>query len=282
MNKKIIGIVCAIGAAVCYGTNPLARYLYAEGMNIPSVLFYRFGLAWIIVALVMLGRCALKKENLRVSRREFLTLSALGILFILSSTTLYTSFSLMPSGIASTILFTYPVMTAAIMTFFFRERITWTTVLSIALSLVGVALLSFNDEGGTFSLLGIVLVLISALTYALYIIVVDKSPAADAAAVAHGLVLGVVACRRARHHGPGHDGLRRQVPRLHPHGHPRSPRAHDRCPHRGLRLRRAFLTTAFAGYHPDTDGRNHGRPLQGPPLTRRPFFLSRTLLEALF
>ncbi len=176
MNKKLIGIVCAIGAAVCYGTNPLARYLYAEGMNIPSVLFYRFGLAWVIVGIVMLSRCAMRKENLCVNRREFLTLSALGILFILSSTTLYTSFALMPSGIASTILFTYPVMTAAIMTFVFHERITWTTVLSIALSLAGVALLSFNDDGGTFSLLGIVLVLISALTYALYIIVVDKSP----------------------------------------------------------------------------------------------------------
>ena len=65
---------------------------------------------------------------------------------------------------------------AAIMTLFFRERITLTTVFAILLSLAGVALLSFKDEGGTFNLLGIVLVLISALTYALYIIVVDKSP----------------------------------------------------------------------------------------------------------
>ena len=172
MNKKLIGILCAIGAAVCYGTNPLARFLYAEGMNIPSVLFYRFGLAWVIVAVVMMFR----KESLRVNRREFLTLSALGVLFILSSTTLYTSFNLMPSGIASTILFTYPIMTAAIMTLVFRERLTLLTVVAIALSLVGVALLSFNDDGTTFSLFGIVLVLISALTYALYIIVVDKSP----------------------------------------------------------------------------------------------------------
>ena len=172
MNKKLIGILCAIGAAVCYGTNPLARFLYAEGMNIPSVLFYRFGLAWVIVAVVMMFR----KESLRVNRREFLTLTALGVLFILSSTTLYTSFNLMPSGIASTILFTYPIMTAAIMTLVFRERLTLLTVVAIALSLVGVALLSFNDDGTTFSLLGIVLVLISALTYALYIIVVDKSP----------------------------------------------------------------------------------------------------------
>ena len=171
-SRKFIGVFCAIGAAVCYGTNPLARFLYAEGMNIPSVLFYRFGLAWVIVAIVMMFR----KESLRVDRREFLTLSALGILFILSSTTLYTSFALMPSGIASTILFTYPVMTAAIMALFFREKVTLPVVSSILLSFVGVALLSFNDEGGTFSILGIILVLVSALTYALYIIVVDKSP----------------------------------------------------------------------------------------------------------
>lgn len=176
-SKLFIGVVCAIGAAVCYGTNPLARFLYAEGMNIPSVLFYRFGLAWVIVAAVMLFRhFGPSKESLRVNRREFLTLTALGVLFILSSTTLYTSFALMPSGIASTILFTYPVMTAAIMALFFREKVTLPVISSIVLSFIGVALLSFNDDGATFNLLGILLVLISALTYALYIIVVDKSP----------------------------------------------------------------------------------------------------------
>lgn len=173
MNRKLIGILCAVGAAVCYGTNPLgALNLYAEGMNTPSVLFYRFGLAWVIIAVVMLCR----KESLRVTRREFLTLSALGLLFIASSLTLYLSFRLMPAGVASTILFTYPVMTAAIMTLVFRERITLPTVAAIVLSLAGVLLLYWGDSGGALSLVGVVLVLVSALTYALYIIVVDKSP----------------------------------------------------------------------------------------------------------
>lgn len=173
MNRKLIGILCAVGAAVCYGTNPLgALNLYAEGMNTPSVLFYRFGLAWVIIAVVMLCR----KESLRVTRREFLTLSALGLLFIASSLTLYLSFRLMPAGVASTILFTYPVMTAAIMTLVFRERITLPTVAAIVLSLAGVLLLYWGDSGGALSHVGVVLVLVSALTYALYIIVVDKSP----------------------------------------------------------------------------------------------------------
>lgn len=175
MNKKLIGILCAVGAAVCYGTNPLgALNLYAEGMNTPSVLFYRFGLAWLIIAVVMLFR----RESLKVNKREFLTLTALGILFIFSSLTLYLSFHLMPAGVASTILFTYPVMTAAIMAAFFRERIRVGTVLSILLSFAGVLLLYWGDSGGTLHIGGVVLVLVSALTYALYIIVVDKSPLA--------------------------------------------------------------------------------------------------------
>ena len=173
MNKKLIGTACAIGAAVCYGTNPLgALNLYAEGMNTPSVLFYRFGLAWLIIAAVMLFR----RESLRVDRRELLTLSALGLLFIGSSLTLYLSFRLMPAGVASTILFTYPVMTAVIMALFFREKITLSTVSSIVLAMAGVLLLYWGDGTGALHLGGVILVLVSALTYALYIIVVDKSP----------------------------------------------------------------------------------------------------------
>ena len=178
-SKKLIGTLCAVGAAVCYGTNPLgALNLYAEGMNTPSVLFYRFGLAWVVVAAIMLYKTLSGRESLRVDRRQFLTLTALGILFILSSLTLYLSFHHMPAGVASTILFTYPVMTAAIMAIFFRERIRFATVASIALELTGVLLLYWGDPGGALSTLGVVLVLVSALTYALYIIVVDKSPLA--------------------------------------------------------------------------------------------------------
>ena len=179
MNKKLVGTLCAIGAAVCYGTHPLgALNLYAEGMNTPSVLFYRFGLAWLIIAGVMAVKAVSRRESLRVTGRELRTLLALGILFIGSSLTLYLSFHHMPAGVASTILFTYPVMTAVIMVLFFRERVRLGIVLSLVFSLVGVLLLYWGDTGGTLSLLGVVLVLVSALTYALYIIVVDKSPLA--------------------------------------------------------------------------------------------------------
>ena len=179
-NRKLFGTLCGIAAAVAYGTNPLgALKLYAEGMNTPSVLFYRFALAWVIIAAVMAVRCLPvgggRRETLRVTRKEFAVVTGLGLLFIGSSLTLYLSFRVMEAGVASTILFTYPVMTAAIMAIFFHERLSWVTVASIVLSFVGVALLYWGDGTATLPVGGVVLVLFSALTYALYIILVNRS-----------------------------------------------------------------------------------------------------------
>lgn len=179
-SASFFGMLCGILAAVCYGTNPLgALKLYAEGMSTGSVLFYRFGLAWVIIAGVVLVRSLPLKggrhESLRVTWREFGALTALGLLFIVSSLTLYLSFHLMDAGVASTILFTYPVMTAVMMVLFFRERLSWTTLSAIVLSFVGVALLYWGDGTATLPVKGVLLVLLSAFSYAVYIIVVNRS-----------------------------------------------------------------------------------------------------------
>lgn len=171
-NKKLFGTLCAIAAAVCYGTNPFgALNLYAEGLTTNSVLFYRFGCALLLIIVVLLVR----KENFRVSRKEFGTLSSLGLLFTFSSLSLYSSFNYIAAGVASTLLFIYPILTAGIMTLCFKERLTSRTVAAILLSLVGVALLYWTGNGSTLNTWGVILVVISALTYAIYIIVVNRS-----------------------------------------------------------------------------------------------------------
>ena len=172
-NKKIFGTICGILAAVFYGTNPRgALKLYEQGMNTNSVLFSRFSLAWIIISIILI----IRKESLKVTKKEFGTLTALGLLFTASSMTLYFSFKYIAAGVASTLLFTYPIMTAVIMGLFFKEKAGFKTVLAIILSLVGVLLLYWSDAGGALNTLGVILVLVSALTYAIYIIVVNRCP----------------------------------------------------------------------------------------------------------
>jgi len=172
-NKRFFGTICGILAAVFYGTNPLgALKLYEQGMNTNSVLFSRFSMAWIIISIILI----IRKENLRVTKREFGALTALGLLFTASSMTLYFSFKYIAAGVASTLLFTYPIMTAVIMSLVFKEKAGFKTVIAIILSLVGVLLLYWSDAGGTLDTLGVILVLVSALTYAIYIIVVNRCP----------------------------------------------------------------------------------------------------------
>ena len=171
-KNKSIGILCAILSAVCYGTNPFgALPLYEEGVSTATVLAHRFGLAVILLAIVML----IKRENFKVTRHEFKVLFSLGILFAASSITYYQSFHFMDAGIASTILFVYPVMVAVIMAAFFKERVTAMTVVAIVMSLVGIGLLYKGEAGASLSAVGIVLCVLSSLAYAVYIIVVNQS-----------------------------------------------------------------------------------------------------------
>ena len=61
------------------------------------------------------------------------------------------------------------------MALFFKERVTVVTVVSILLSLSGIALLYHGGTGGALNTTGVLLVMLSSLTYALYIVIVNKS-----------------------------------------------------------------------------------------------------------
>lgn len=171
-NQTIKGYVAGIVAAIAYGTNPLgALFLYAEGFNPTSVIFYRFIFAVSILGCILL----IQRTPFKITKFEFKVLLSLGLLFAASAMTLYSSFKHLDSGVASTILFSYPVMVAIIMALFFKERASIMMILSILLSIVGILLLYQGDGDAQMSLLGIVLVLISSLTYAVYIVIVNQT-----------------------------------------------------------------------------------------------------------
>ena len=171
MNNKAKGYALGAIAAATYGMNPLfALPLYADGMNPDSVLFFRYLFAIPLVGLILKAR----GRSLRVERRALLPLAGMGLLVALSSLALFLSYNYIAAGIASTMLFVYPILVALIMTLVFHERITLQTVVCIALALVGIGLLYRSADGVTLSLAGTVFVMVSALAYALYIVGVNR------------------------------------------------------------------------------------------------------------
>lgn len=168
MKRRVKGILNGAIASASYGTNPLfALPLFAAGIGINSVLFYRYALAVVIYGLWLKF---VKKTALNISRKEFLPLLILGIFFSLSSLTLYDAFNYIEAGIACTILFIYPVLVAVIMALFFKEKITKTVISSILLTSVGIILLYKGKTGLSLNLYGVGIVFLSALLYALYIV----------------------------------------------------------------------------------------------------------------
>ena len=103
MKRQTIGFINGAIAAASYGTNPLfALPLYAGGIGVNSVLFYRYAFAVIIYGIWLKF---VKKVSLKITFKEFVPLFFLGLFFSLSSLTLFEAFKYIEAGIACTILF---------------------------------------------------------------------------------------------------------------------------------------------------------------------------------
>ena len=188
---KRIGYLYAALAAASYGTNPIfAKPLYADGMNPDSVLLFRYVFGFLLLALMMCyngWRRGDIKGAFRVSRHTLPQLVLMGILMALSSLTLFVSYNYMPVGIASTLLFIYPILVAVIMTLCFHERMSWLVVVCLLLATTGIALLCKSDEptaaveivseASVVSpfMVGLLLVMLSSLSYAIYLVGLNKT-----------------------------------------------------------------------------------------------------------
>ena len=171
--KNFRGYLLAAVAAAAYGTNPaFAIPLYEQGMNPNSVLLFRYILGLPFLAMIM----AWRGISFRLTKEEIAPTAILGILMAFSSLSLFESYNYMNSGIASTLLFVYPIMVALLMVCFFHERFKATIAICLIVMTAGLVLLTKTQGDTTISPYGCVLVMVSALTYAIYIIFVNVSP----------------------------------------------------------------------------------------------------------
>ena len=175
-NNKTKGFILGAIAAASYGMNPLFTLpLYSAGMSVDTVLFYRYSLAVIVLGIMM----KFQKQSFAIKRVDVLPLCIMGLLFAFSSLFLFMSYNYMDAGIASTLLFVYPVLVAIIMAVVFKEKVSPITMFSIALAFVGISMLCKSPGGQTLSLVGITFVFLSSLSYAIYIVGVNRSSLKD-------------------------------------------------------------------------------------------------------
>ncbi|MDL2327554.1 DMT family transporter [Ruminococcaceae bacterium OttesenSCG-928-A11] len=171
MSQRVKGILAVIISAICFGLMPVfAKKVYAAGGNPFSVAFYRFAISAVPIPLYM----KLAKIPFSITKRQFLDLLLISVFgYTGTALLLFSSYSFIPSGMATTIHFCYPVVVILCGMIFFKEKPSRVKVLCVALCMVGMVLFSLGDTAG--SLIGVLVAFASGLTYAFYIIWLDKS-----------------------------------------------------------------------------------------------------------
>lgn len=170
-NKLRWGYLAGIISGITYGMNPLFGVpVINKGLDVNSLLFYRYSMATLLMLVFMLAT----KRRIRISWKQLGLMAIVGVFFTSCSLTLFESYKYIPSGIATSVLYVYPIMVALIM-LFLGQKPSWQTWVSIFAGVAGAVLLSLTGEGGFIDWRGILLVVVAGLLYTLFVVFVNQS-----------------------------------------------------------------------------------------------------------
>lgn len=170
-KNAIIGYPAGIITGITYGLNPLfAVPLMKNGAATESILFFRYFFAVLLLGLFLM----LRKQSFKISGKQIGVLFALGLLYTSSSVFLFEAYEYIASGLATTLVFLYPVLVAIIMVFL-KVVPSWPVWLAIAATFGGVLIMTQSDGTQTINPIGVLLSIASALVYALFIVIINRS-----------------------------------------------------------------------------------------------------------
>ena len=172
-KKALIGYPAGIITGITYGLNPLfGMPLMNNGAAIESILFFRYAFAVVILGVFLW----LTKQSFRITAKQTAVLLVLGLLYTASSLFLFEAYKYIASGLATTLIFLYPVLVALIMVFL-RVIPSWQGWLSIFVTFAGVLIMTQGDASGAVNPIGVLLSLASATVYAFFIVIINRSKA---------------------------------------------------------------------------------------------------------
>lgn len=172
-KEALIGYPAGIITGITYGLNPLfGMPLMNNGAAIESILFFRYAFAVVILGAFLW----LTKQSFKITAKQAGVLLILGLLYTSSSICLFEAYNYIASGLATTLIFLYPVLVAIIMVFLHVVP-SWPVWLAIAATFGGVLVMTQGSSGEAIDPIGVMLSLGSALVYALFIVIINRSKA---------------------------------------------------------------------------------------------------------
>ena len=165
MNRRLAGIILIFVSAAGFGTlGILGRYAYAAGMNTFTMMFVRFCLSALVLAVLL----AVRRETVPRGPVLFQLVGMGAIGYVGQAFAYLTALRYASAGLVALLLYLYPLFVTVLSALFLHERVRGPKVLALGLALLGTAL-TVGPEGG--QMLGILLAMASAAIYSVYILV---------------------------------------------------------------------------------------------------------------
>lgn len=164
------GYIYTALSAIIFGLMPLlTKIIIARGATSLTIPFFRVFYVTIVLFFVL----KIKKIDLHLEKRGLLSVMLTSIFGSgLTIIILTESYNYVDTGIATSLHFLYPLFVAILCCFFYGEKIKKKQILSLSFALVGI--ICFMSKGNG-SLFGYFLAIASGLTYAFYLVKMDKS-----------------------------------------------------------------------------------------------------------
>ncbi|WP_287460997.1 DMT family transporter [Accumulibacter sp.] len=195
-HTRLVGCACIVASAAGFGAMPiLAKLAYAEGVDLPSMLFLRFALAGVLMAVLM------RLRGMRWPHgRTLLLLVAMGGLgYVGQSFCYFAALQHATAGLTALLLYLYPAIVTVLAAVLARRRLSLLRLLAVAAALVGTAMAIGGSLAG--SPLGILLGVAAAMIYSIYILVGERvtplagaMPSSTVIMLAAAAVFGLMVC----------------------------------------------------------------------------------------
>ena len=158
-------------SAFFYGVLPiLASIAYRGGINGVTLSFLRSSMSVPILYIMIKA----DKKSLKLTRKQIKSIITLAVIGgALPIVLLYLSYNYIPTGLATTLHFIYPLVIVLVSAILYHERMSRLTLCSVLLVTIGIFM--FSDISVKVSKVGIILALLSGIFYSFYVIYMDRT-----------------------------------------------------------------------------------------------------------
>lgn len=165
------GKIYLLASAVIYGIAPtLSIAAYGGGANGITLTFLRAVLSIPILLYILYKN----HMTLKLDRKELKQVIVLGVFGgAIPIVLLYLSYDFIPTGIATTLHFIYPLVIALASAFIYHEKVSKIRLIAVILSTMGIFL--FVNIERSVSSVGVLFALLSGIFYSFYVIYMSRS-----------------------------------------------------------------------------------------------------------